>query len=226
MTHPGGLRFDRYTSDGKDEWLMRIGEEGAPPILFVPPLFEEMNRTRALIASVMRKTSAKGFDCWLPDLPGTGESERALADCGWEDWLEAVRSASNCVLTIAHQAPVIASLRGGSLLDHAAVGTAWWRFAPVEGRSLARDLARSALAGGIDWAGYDASSAMREALETAVAQPVSPLRTVRLGGGTGQVDAEMTGPSLWRRSEPGNSIELAEAMAADLSEWSRQCAAC
>jgi hypothetical protein len=30
---------------------------------------------------------------------------------------------------------------------------------------------------------------------------------------------------LWRRSEPGNSHELADALAADLQRWSRECAA-
>jgi hypothetical protein len=47
---------------------MRIGASDAPPILFVPPLLEEMNRTRALIVSVMRRLAAQGLGCWLPDL--------------------------------------------------------------------------------------------------------------------------------------------------------------
>ena len=59
---------------------MRIGAADAPPILFVPPLFEEMNRTRALIAAIMRALAARGYGCWLPDLPGTGESLRALGE--------------------------------------------------------------------------------------------------------------------------------------------------
>jgi pimeloyl-ACP methyl ester carboxylesterase len=68
-----GLAFDRYTVDGCSEWMMRIGAAEASPILFVPPLFEEMNRTRALIAAMMRALAAEGHGCWLPDLPGTGE---------------------------------------------------------------------------------------------------------------------------------------------------------
>ena len=72
MNGGGRLAFDRYTVDGCSEWMMRIGRSEAPPILFVPPLFEEMNRTRALIAAMMRALSADGFGCWLPDLPGTG----------------------------------------------------------------------------------------------------------------------------------------------------------
>ena len=45
----GGLAFERFRVDNREEWLMRLGRPHAPPILFVPPLFEEMNRTRALI---------------------------------------------------------------------------------------------------------------------------------------------------------------------------------
>ncbi len=54
--------------------------EDAPAILFVPPLFEEMNRTRALIVAVMRRLAKRGHGCWLLDLGGTGESERDLAE--------------------------------------------------------------------------------------------------------------------------------------------------
>ena len=59
---------------------MRIGRADAPAILFVPPLFEEMNRTRALIAAVMRRLAKRGHGCWLLDLGGTGESERDLGE--------------------------------------------------------------------------------------------------------------------------------------------------
>ena len=76
----GGLAYERYRSDGREEWLMRIGAGDAPPILFVPPLFEEMNRTRALIAASMRRLAAQGLGCWLPDLTGTGESDARLSD--------------------------------------------------------------------------------------------------------------------------------------------------
>ena len=44
------LAFAAFAGADRDEWLMRVGDEAAPAILFVPPLFEEMNRTRALIA--------------------------------------------------------------------------------------------------------------------------------------------------------------------------------
>ena len=68
---------------------MRIGDPAAPFILFLPPLFEEMNRTRAFLAGAMRRVAAAGYCCRLPDLPGTGESERALEEVSWQDWQDA-----------------------------------------------------------------------------------------------------------------------------------------
>ena len=50
---------------------------------------------------------------------------------------------------------------------------------------------------------------------------VAPLRTVRLATDRAEADAKIEGPALWRRSEPGTSAALAEALAADLDEWSR-----
>src|SRR3712207_9428432 len=56
-------------------------------------LFRSMNRTRALLATVMRRLAGEGFGCWLPDLPGTGESERALEEISWTQWLDAAADA-------------------------------------------------------------------------------------------------------------------------------------
>lgn len=217
-----GLAFARFRSKDREEWLMRIGAEDAPAILFVPPLFEEMNRTRALIADVMRALAAQGFGCWLPDLGGTGESERDLGEMAWEDWRHDVRSAATHVAEKAGK-PLVASLRGGALIDDAADARGWWRFAPAQGLALERDMVRAGLAG-VEWAGYAPADALKAGLAGAMAAEVSPLRTVRLETDAQAADARIDGPALWRRSEPGNSAELAQAMAADLAEWSRACA--
>src|SRR5687767_1953312 len=98
--------------------MMRIGD--GPALLFLPPLFEEMNRTRALLAATMRALAARGFGCWLPDLPGTGESERALEAVSWTDWREAAAEAFKAAGAVAS-----VGLRGGTLLDDPA--PARWR---------------------------------------------------------------------------------------------------
>jgi alpha-beta hydrolase superfamily lysophospholipase len=217
-----GLAFETFGSDGRTEWLMRIGGEDAPAILFVPPLFEEMNRTRALLASVMRRLAAHGFGCWLPDLSGTGESERDLGAVAWGDWRHDVIAAAAHVADKGGK-PLIASVRGGVLLDDAGAGRGWWRFAPVDGLALQRDMVRAGLAG-VEWAGYAPGDALKASLAGATAAEVAPLRTVRLATDAQAADLKVDGPALWRRSEPGTSGELAEALAADLAEWSRACA--
>lgn len=196
--------------------MMRIGS--GPALLFLPPLFEEMNRTRALLAGAMRALAEDGFSCWLPDLPGTGESERALEDVSWQDWRDAAAAAFE-----ASGAVAAVSLRGGALIDETA--TARWRFAPATGASLARDLARAGLmteGGG----GYSPSEALLA--ELALAEPAAggTVRTLRLATDRGEADLKIDGPPLWRRAEPQNSSELAEAMALDISQWIRTCVAC
>jgi hypothetical protein len=217
------LAFERFGGSGGEEWLMRIGREDAPAILFVPPLFEEMNRTRALIAAAMRHLAKRGHGCWLVDLSGTGESGRDLAGVGWDEWRHDVTLAAAHVAEKARK-PLIASLRGGALVDDGAKARGWWRFAPATGAALARDMARSGLAGGVEWGGYAPSEAMKASLAEALPATVAPLRTARLASDRADADARFEGPALWRRSEPGTSAALADAMAADLLRWSRECA--
>ena len=215
MTSPG-LHYSRYRVGDRDEWMMRIGE--GPALLFLPPLFEEMNRTRALLAATMRTLAAQGFACWLPDLPGTGESERALEAVSWQDWRDAAASAF-----AAAGAAASVGLRGGALLDEPA--PARWRFAPATGASLARDLARAGLmteGGG----GYAPSESLLVPLGSAEPAPGGTVRTLRLASDRADADLKLEGPPLWRRAEPQNSYELAEAMAYDISHWVRECGLC
>jgi len=219
---PTGLAFERFRVKDREEWLMRLGRPHAPAILFIPPLFEEMNRTRALIVAVMNRLARRGHCCWLPDLSGTGESERDLGDVTWRDWRHDVTFAA-AHITEQSKYPLVASLRSGALVDDEAKARGWWRFAPQDGSSVARDMARSGLAGGVAWAGYAPSDDLKAALVAAKPAAVKRLRTVRLSTDPGEADAKIEGPALWRRSEPGNSAELADALAADLQRWSGEC---
>ena len=206
-----GLDYARYRAGGRDEWMMRIGS--GPALLFLPPLFEEMNRTRALLASVMRTLAAQGLSCWLPDLPGTGESGRALEEVSWDDWLGAATAAADAVRPEA-----AVSLRGGALLDGPVERR--WRFAPATGASLARDLARAGLmseGGG----GYSPSPALLGPLEAAGPAVGGTVRTLRLATDRAEADLKLEGPPLWRRAEPQTSSELAAAMAFDILHWLR-----
>lgn len=218
--------YEQYQGARGPEWLLRIGDPAGAPILFVPPLFEEMNRTRAVIVATMRSLAADGHCGWLPDLTGTGESLASLSEATWDEWRHDVTSASRHVAAAHGQAPLLAAIRGSCLLDDAAQGIGHWRFAPVPGASLARDLDRASLGGGAEWAGYhDASPALRQALAGTVPSEITPLRTLRLATDAGAADGKVEGPALWRRSEPGSSADLALALAKDIAAWRQTCAA-
>jgi pimeloyl-ACP methyl ester carboxylesterase len=229
----GGLSYGRYSTGGTGEWIMRIGDVEAPPILLLPPLFEEMNRTRSFLATAMRALAERGFGCWLPDLPGTGESEAALETSSWSDWRDAVRDAAVHVSSATGKQPVTASFRGGALLDDAVSAPASWRFAPAEGSSLARDLVRSAMLSQeamqgpvVELAGYRISDTLLSDLRNAPLSNPARLRTVRLESDPGEADLKLAAPALWRRSEPGNSIETAELIASDIRMWCERCGSC
>jgi pimeloyl-ACP methyl ester carboxylesterase len=211
----GGLHYDRFIVNGHQEWSMRIGDPAAPLILFLPPLFEEMNRTRAFLAATMRRVAAAGYCCRLPDLPGTGESERALEEVSWQDWQDAARAG-------AEGAKAVVGVRGGCLLD-TGLSHCTWRLAPVEGASLVRDLERAGLVSEGGGAGYAPSEALLEAVRAA--SPAGNTRTVRLASDRAEADLNVDGPPLWRRSEPQTSSQLVEAIASDIVQWMAQCAA-
>lgn len=217
------LVYERYQGRLGEEQLMRVGRRGDPPILFVAPLFEEMNRTRALLAATMRRLAAQGFDCWLPDLSGTGESVHPLEQVTWDDWRHDVAAVGDAAAVAAGALPLVVSLRGGVLIDDACRARGWWRFAPVKGASLARDMERAARAGGAEFGGYPASPGLRAALSAAEAITVAPLRTVRLESDALPADFKLEAPALWRRSEPGTAPALTEAMATDIAAWSQAC---
>ena len=225
MTASGGFHYDRYEHEGRQEWLMRIGSADAPPILFLPPLFEEMNRTRGFIVDLMRRLSRRGYGCWLPDLPGTGESELTLQAIRWSDWRDAAAAAGDEARRRGGKPPLTVSLRGGCLLDDAADAACRWRFAPVDGESLSRDLTRAGLVSGTLYAGYEPDTDLMESLAAAKPAAIGNVRTVRLASDRAEADLKVEGPALWRRSEPGNAPELALAIANDLEQWAERCAA-
>ena len=216
------LAYETFASGPRHEWMMRIGAREARPVLFVPALFEEMHRTRALVAAAMRALAGRGHGCWLPDLAGTGESEAGLDTIRWDDWRHDVMAAADHVAAAAGTAPLVVSIRGGALIDDAAAAIGWWRLAPVTGASLARDLERAGLAG-VEWAGYAPAAELRGRLADAAPVDQSPLRVARLESDRSAADARLPGPALWRRSEPGGSAELAAAIAEDVAGWYGRC---
>ncbi len=217
------------------EFQLRIAPAGVPraTALFVPPFFEEANRTRRTLVLAMRALAAEGLAALLPDLPGQNESLVPLAEVDLARWRGGLAEAARRV-----DGPLlVASVRGGALIDDAAKAAGWWRLAPASGASLLRTLLRArvsadreaglvstlesleaeAAAAPLLLAGNLLSPAMVAGLGTAEVQPVEPLRSIALGADG------ILGTPLWLRAEPGEDPAMARAIAADILAWSRAC---
>lgn len=217
----GAPRVHPYIVSGAREFMLAYGPEDGPQLLILQPLFEEMNRCRALIAALCRDLARLGFGCWIPDLPGTGESPRALETVDWSLWSEGIRAAASLIQAERGRPIDCVSLRGGALLDSIAGGRRW-RLAPTSGRSLLSDIRRSALAGGGDPAapaGYRLSAALNDALQVADVVADDGIRTVRLVSDDRDADCHLDAAPIWRRPEPTKDDALAALLADDIVKW-------
>jgi len=217
------------------EHILRIDPASAPraTVLIVPPLFEEANRMRRTLVLAMRALAAEGFATLLPDLPGQNESLVSLVEVDLDRWQDELAEHAARI-----EGPVIvASVRGGALIDHRVQAAARWRLAPVGGASLLRTLLRARVSAdreaGITsslealqddaktapllLAGNHLSPAMIAQLATSEPQAVESLRSVALGADG------ITGTPLWLRAEPGEDAAMAGAIAADIAAWSKTC---
>lgn len=209
-------------------------EAGSPAVLLVPPLFEEANRMRRTLVLTMRALAAMGVASLLPDLPGQNDSlvrGEAVTLTSWREALAAMAAAEARPM-------VVASWRGGALIDDAVSGAAgWWRMAPLGGAAIVRTMMRVRIAGDkeagravssdqlrgnaargpLELAGHMLSAAMIAQLDAAVPVEVTPLRLT--------TPADVGGSALWLRAEPGEDAAMAQAMAADLAGWTRSCVA-
>ena len=185
----------------------------------------------------MRMLAARGIGSLLPDLPGQNDSLVATVAVDLDVWRTALAH-----IVSAEAAPVlIASLRGGALIDNLSPAVGWWRLAPATGASLLRTMLRARVASdreaglttSMDTLVTDAkemplllvgnllSPTMIAGLQAAQPAPTAPCRIVTLGDGEEQI----AGSPLWLRAEPGEDAALAHSMADDIAAWMKTCAA-
>ena len=192
---------------------------------------------RRTLVQTMRSLAKLGVASALPDLPGQNDSLMPTEAATLALWREALRA-----FAMGEAAPmIVASWRGGALIDDAVIGAAgYWRMAPVNGASLVKtmirtriagekeagrtvtadDIRASAAGGPIELAGNMLNADMLAQMDAAMAQDVDPLRQVMVGSG----DGKLPGSALWLRAEPGDDAAMAEAMAADIYAWAKTCA--
>jgi hypothetical protein len=129
------------------EHMLRFGPNHGIQIIVTPPFFEEANRVRHIIVTLMRALDDAGIGSVLPDLPGTGESLTPVVDVTLADWRDALKSSADM---IKNEGKILFSLsfRGGALIDDATNADYYWRCAPETGPRLVRDLMRTQLTRG------------------------------------------------------------------------------
>jgi hypothetical protein len=231
--------IDHYDWAGGREAMIRFGPTTGPVVIAAMPLFEEANRTRAFIVTMLRGLAERGIAGVLPDLPGMGESSIRTEEASLSNWKSAFSSVAHAVSTGTRSVHGMA-VRGGALLDTEAALAGRWHFAPLPGENLVRDLLRTRLAAGdggldigtidppgapIELAGNRISPALLTDLKAAQPSAAVPLRTVRLDIDSQAADRHVPGAPLWRRSEPDNDPALAQLLADDIARWIATCGA-
>lgn len=233
--------IDHYDWAGGREAMLRFGPGTGPVVIAAMPLFEEANRTRTFIVTILRALAGHGIASALPDLPGTGESLIETEYTAVKTWNIAFSSAAERLS--ADNRPIhVVAVRGGALIDATTPAASRWHFSPVAGDKLVRDMFRARLAAAkesgeaiaadtidlpgppIELAGNRLSRALLRELEHSVPSDGKPLRIVRLDTDTLPADRHVAGAPLWRRSEPGNDPELARLLADDIAAWIATCA--
>lgn len=221
-----------YAHDGREEACLAFGADSSGRrILIVPPLFDEMNRTRAMLVTAMRELATLDVMTLLPDLPGCNESGAAIEAQTVEGWRVAIAACAS-----RHRATHIASIRGGVLVDDG-VNLPRWRLAPVKGASLLKTMLRTRIAadkeagrtssaesliaeaearGAVELAGYRLGAAMLLQLDSAVAQPINNAKEMQLG----EAPDQLWGKPIWLRAEPQEDADMSAALAAELDSWS------
>lgn len=223
--------IESYTWAGGTEPMSWSGPDAQIQVILIQPLFDEANRLRKTLSNVKHGLHALGFGVTLPDFPGTGESLTALHDNTLDDMRTAVRSLV-AQRKSAKQSVILASFRGGALIDTCLESDGVWRLAPDTGARFLRDMSRtvSVRHHGLtndeiyDRAGYALPRGFLADLEAAVPVAARKLRIARLAQDPNDADVRIPGAPLWRRSEPGEDSELTQAIIDDISSWATKCA--
>lgn len=239
---------DYYDWAGGREAMLRFGPADGPVIVAALPLFEEANRARAFVVTILRALADRGIASALPDLPGQGESLTALESVSILKMQEAYSSAVDTFDREGRNCYGIA-IRSGALLDALGLLYGRWHLAPTGGPQLLRELTRMKQAElgsryrlGENWwfgdmfadgpvvvAGNPLSQdlltelTVKEPFKADLA-PEIPLRTVRLETDPKPADAKLAGSPLWRRAEPDNDADFAARVADDIAVWIATCA--
>ena len=221
-----GIRFDTYDWSGGREAMLRFGPDAGPIVIAALPLFEEANRTRQFLVTILRALAVHGIGSVLPDFPGTGESIVVTSETRLRDQRKAYTGLAQYLGRNTYGI----SIRSGALFDTDAALASRWQLSPQTGEDLLRELertratTRSAPANETEYAGNTLSREMLTDLrDAAPCTGERPIRVVRLESDPREADVKYPASPLWRRSEPDNDTILAQILADDISHWIASC---
>lgn len=107
------------------------GDPALAPVLLLPPLLEELNKSRRQLNEMARALHASGRGVLLVDWTGTGDSGAELADVAWSHWQADVAQARAFLAEQYRATPILCALRGGALLLPEHPDCEWWLCAPL-----------------------------------------------------------------------------------------------
>ncbi|MBT1064852.1 hypothetical protein KJY73_14765 [Bowmanella sp. Y26] len=104
------------TTDGY-LFATQFGPMSKHAILILPPLFEEMNLSRAVIAKQAQVLASRGMGCVLMDYYGTGDSEGELSEGCALRWREDVVAVGQWMMAQGMETLTLWGVRFGALLQ-------------------------------------------------------------------------------------------------------------
>jgi uncharacterized protein len=107
------------------------GDNTHAPVLLLPPLLEELNKSRRQLNELARALNAAGYPVLLVDWYGTGDSAGELRDASWAQWQADVAAARQFLQQHYSRKPILCALRGGALLLPEHPDCAWLACAPL-----------------------------------------------------------------------------------------------
>lgn len=219
--------------------MLRFGPDTGPVVIAALPLFEEANRTRALVVTVLRALAERGVAGILPDLPGAGDSLVPTRDATILMMRDAVAALAD-----HEKRPTYAfGIRSAALLDTLALLSGRYHLAPQQGEQCLRELKRIRYADldrkapeGDSWITDDEDAPVEIAGNTISLRMLHELRDLAVGRDEGvprriarlvsdaqPADVKFDAAPLWRRAEPGNDPVLAALVAEDIAAWIAAC---
>ncbi|WP_019594988.1 hydrolase 2, exosortase A system-associated [Thioalkalivibrio sp. ALM2T] len=85
-------------------------------VLFVPPLAEELNKSRRMVSLQARRLAQAGYAVLIPDLYGCGDSGGDFGDADWDLWLDDLARCSEHLETRCPAPFMVWGVRAGCLL--------------------------------------------------------------------------------------------------------------